>query len=137
MSPRVKRPPGQFRLSQMVTTYGPGAPADLPTRSVLIAGLEHWDPRGPLITEPRLVQKVKALFPDLRDVALHAPPFPTEGYEDTGGVGTWVFPQWFLTVDPERDEAGRTRSRKLVHRNALTGWKLIDDDRKRKDVVPI
>src|SRR5438093_1002949 len=116
-----KRPPGQFRLSQMVTTYGPGAPADLPTRSVLIGGLEHWEPRGPLITEPRLVHKIKALFPDLHDVSLHSPPIPTDDNEDKSGVGTWLFPQWFLTVDSERDETGRIRSRKLVPRRALTG----------------
>jgi hypothetical protein len=137
MRRRPKKPLGQFRLSQMVMTYGPGAPADLPTRSVLIGGLEHWEPRGPLITEPRLVQKIKTLFPDLPEVSLHAPPTAGEEPDDASGVHTWLFPEWFLTVDPERNEDGRTRSRKLVHRRSLTGWRLIDDDRKPKDVVPI
>jgi hypothetical protein len=34
------------RLSQVVSTFGPGAMVDLPTRSVVIGGLELWDMRG-------------------------------------------------------------------------------------------
>ncbi len=37
-----KRPQGQLRQGQLITTFGPGAMTDLPERSVLIAGLEDW-----------------------------------------------------------------------------------------------
>ena len=30
------------RRSQLITTFGPGAMVDLPTRSVLIGGLDRW-----------------------------------------------------------------------------------------------
>ena len=33
------RPHGQLRCSQVVTTFGPGALVDLPTRAVLVGGL--------------------------------------------------------------------------------------------------
>jgi hypothetical protein len=35
-------PPKQS-LSQLFNSFGPGAMMDLPTRSVVIAGLDHWD----------------------------------------------------------------------------------------------
>ncbi len=35
----------QQRLSQLITAFGPGAMLDLPTRSVLVDGLEWWDMR--------------------------------------------------------------------------------------------
>ena len=34
------------RLSQVISTFGPGAMIDLPTRSVVVGGLELWDMRG-------------------------------------------------------------------------------------------
>ena len=47
----------QIRLSQLIGYYGPGAMLDLPDRSVLVMGLDHWDQRSGafrLIEEPRL-----------------------------------------------------------------------------------
>lgn len=34
------------RLSQLISTFGPGAMIDLPTRSVVVGGLEQWDMKG-------------------------------------------------------------------------------------------
>src|SRR5271166_6417231 len=46
------------RMSQLVGTFGPGAMLDLPDRSVLVLGLDHWEMRGKAafqkIEEPRL-----------------------------------------------------------------------------------
>ena len=39
---QAKRPDGQLRQSQLVTTFGPGAMVDLVDRAVVIGGLEHW-----------------------------------------------------------------------------------------------
>ena len=33
----------ELRLSQVITTYGPGAMVDLPTRSVIVGGLDRWE----------------------------------------------------------------------------------------------
>jgi hypothetical protein len=57
----AKRPFGQLRLSQVVTTFGPGALLDLPEQAVIVAGLEEWDTNGRrVIVEPRLSEKVRA-----------------------------------------------------------------------------
>ncbi len=37
------------RLSQVVSTFGPGAMIDLPTRSVVVGGLEQWDMEAELV----------------------------------------------------------------------------------------
>jgi hypothetical protein len=39
---RNKRPPGQVRQSQVVTTFGPGSMFDLPDHSVIVGGLDYW-----------------------------------------------------------------------------------------------
>ncbi len=44
---------GRLRPSQLVTTFGPGSLVDLPTRSVIIAGLDFWR-GGRELYEPRL-----------------------------------------------------------------------------------
>jgi hypothetical protein len=134
---RPKRPPGQFRLSQLVTTYGPGAAADLPRDSVLIGGLEQWEPRGPMIHEARLVQKIARLFPMLQDIHLHSPPPAKDLDEEVNGVGAWLFPEWFLVVRAVVSEDRRLRSRRLVHRTSLSGRAFVDDDKKKVQVVPI
>ena len=64
------RPPdGRIRLSQLVTTFGPGAMVDLVDHAVLVGGLDYWrydskKPR-PTVDEPRLrdavLPRVKAL----------------------------------------------------------------------------
>jgi hypothetical protein len=53
------------RLSQVISTFGPGAMVDLPTRSVVIGGLEQWDMRGggsTTLSEPRLQERLEKLF---------------------------------------------------------------------------
>ena len=50
-----------LRLSQVVSTFGPGAMIDLPTRSVVVGGLERWDMTGDsfqVISEPRLAARL-------------------------------------------------------------------------------
>lgn len=134
---RAKVAPGQLRLSQLVTTYGPGAPVDLPNRSALVGGLEGWHPPGDVIAERRLIAKIRGLFPQLGDFYLRRPPAVSNDPAETTGVQTWLFPDWFLTVNAERRKDGVGRSRRLVHRAHLTRWRFIDDDRKKHEVVPV
>ena len=137
MRHRPKKPHGQFRLSQLVTTYGPGASADLPKHSVLVGGLEQWT-EGPLISEPRLVDKIKLLFPEQQSVRLYAPPPANEDDEEQlTGVGVWLFPEWFLTVTNLARAEPRLRSRRLVHRKSLIQGRFQDEDRRKHDVVPV
>ena len=53
------------RLSQVVSTFGPGAMVDLPTRSVIVGGLEQWEMRGDAFTtipEQRLTTRLEQLL---------------------------------------------------------------------------
>src|SRR5271165_5104706 len=70
---RNKRPPGQLRQGQIVSTFGPGAMLDLPNHSVLVAGLEHWTGVSDEIVEPRLADKLCMLL-DVSTIKLYAPP---------------------------------------------------------------
>ena len=58
-----KKPHGQVRQSQVVTTFGPGSMFDLPNHSVIVGGLEYWTKgrRGPRAPAGRQAQ---GLAPD-------------------------------------------------------------------------
>lgn len=129
------RPPGQVRQSQVVTTFGPGSLLDLPTRSVIVGGLDHWFGVSEEIHEPRLIEKIKRLLnlPTLKFFA--PPPDQQDSAAPRTGIIVWQFPEWFISQDVERGV--QTRARLLVHRKALTKGKFIDTDRRKRPVVPI
>ena len=130
---RAKRPPGQIRQSQVVTTFGPGAMLDLPNHSVLVAGLDYWSTGGDEIPEPRLIEKLKKLL-DVTALKLYSPPPDQEDpTAPPTGITGWQFPEWFITQDVDStDPASTVRSRMLVHRLALTRGKFIDQDKKKR-----
>jgi hypothetical protein len=139
MSPKKsKRPHGQIRQSQIITTFGPGAMVDLPKHSVLIAGLDHWQGMGDEIVEPRLTDKLKHLL-DLPNLRLYAPPpDPDDPQAPQTGIAAWQFPEWFIVQDTTPSDSSSTfRSRMLVHRKALSKGKYIDDNKKRWPVVSV
>lgn len=112
---------------------------DLPNHSVLIGGLDSWSTGGEEIFEPRLVEKIKSLFdPPLQSLQLLSPPpDPDDPMAPQTGITAWQFPEWFITQDLDDEEKSAVRRRKLVHRRSLTKGKYIDDDRKKKSVVPV
>ena len=134
------RPHGQIRQSQLITTFGPGSMIDLPNYSVLVAGLEYWSPGGEQILEPRLTEKLCHLL-SVPTLQLRTPPPDQEDpTAPPTGVTAWQFPEWFVTQDVNAGDDGRSsrRSRMLVHRRELArGNKFIDDDKKKRPVVPI
>jgi hypothetical protein len=133
------RPHGQIRQSQIVTTFGPGAMLDLPNHSVLVAGLDYWTSGGEEIAEPRLVEKLKQVLgvPVLKLIS--PPPDQEDPTAPQTGITVWQFPEWFITQDvvTGSESASEARSRRLVRRQALTRGKFIDDDKKKRAVVPI
>ena len=99
MSPTRKRPNGQIRQSQLITTFGPGAMLDLPNYSVLIGGLDYWFPLGDEIAEPRLAAKLCGLL-DVPVLQLRLPPAdPEDPTAQPTGINAWQFPEWFITQD--------------------------------------
>lgn len=133
-----KKPNGQLRQGQVVTTFGPGAMLDLPDHSVLVAGLEHWTGVNEEIVEPRLADKLCMLL-NVPSIKLYSPPpDPQDSTAPQNGIGAWQFPEWFIVQDASTTDDGKAlRSRMMVHRSALTGTKYIDQDKKRRAVVPI
>lgn len=134
----AKKPHGQIRQSQLITTFGPGAMVDLPNYSVLIAGLEYWNPLGDEIVEPRLVEKLEKLLgvPALK--LRLPPPDPDDLNAPPTGLTVWQFPEWFITQEAATDaKRPGVRSRMLVNRRELTKGKFIDPDKKRQSVVPV
>lgn len=128
----------QLRLSQIVTTFGPGAMIDLPNDSIIISGLDHWhyeNSQIPLIEEPRLVAKLRQLL-ELDTLTLRTPPPASETHGFHPDIVAWRFPEWFIVQNPQTTPQG-FRKRKLVHLNSLDAMKFRDDDRKKHSVVPV
>lgn len=139
-----------LRQSQLLSTFGPGAMLDLPDRSVLVAGLEHWDSRDDASTpidEPRLRRlldqrlKEQGRFPDHKVLSLRTPPMdnlPNRRTEPT--VQTRVFPTWFL-CEVEEDagtgrrlvsETGEGESANRRRRRRMVRWEELDPPMRRK-----
>lgn len=142
------------RLRQLISTFGPGAMIDLPTRSVVVGGLELWEMQGnaafTAIPEPRLVARLerflkeKGRLPQTAFLSLRTPPLsgdgPPNGFQR--GVAAPIFPTWFVC---ERDETA-TSGGTTVRRRRLVRWRELDtkgrrqfafDDGKKSDVTPI
>ncbi|WP_109793986.1 DUF1998 domain-containing protein [Minwuia thermotolerans] len=105
-----------LRLSQLITTFGPGAMVDLPNRSVVIGGLDLWYniARLETVTEPRLRElmdrelKASGRFPDDRHLTLKRPPVVDEQRaSDDGDVAALIFPTWFV-CDPRPTASAST-----------------------------
>jgi hypothetical protein len=119
-SKKAQQPPdGQIRVSQLVTTFGPGAMIDLLDHAVLVGGTDYWRyDKGlptPALDEPRLRE---AVLPRVRALGLtlsHSAPFRTgpAGNDDSrgpwNGIQVAEFPAWFVCQD----------CRALAHRKSL------------------
>lgn len=139
-SERTIPPTGEMRLSQVITTFGPGAMVDLPEQAVIIGGLEYWRGNKTAIIEERLTEKLKQVL-ELPSLSLFQPPIEdgTVTSVQTGVTGH-RFPLWFLgQVEQEhRSRDGRVyRTRPLVHWDRLVKGKYLDEDRKSVPVVPV
>jgi hypothetical protein len=148
------------RLSQLVTTFGPGSMLDLPTRSVMIGGLDRWDMRQGTwspIDEPRLVELLQRQLttvgpngepprlPVGMRLSLRTPPLAQDlnANREPAGVPVSVFPTWFVCEKIEHVTIGGRERR----RRRLVRWQDLDagqgrryfygDDGKRTEVTPI
>ncbi len=142
------------RLSQLITTFGPGAMLDLPTRSVLIGGLERWDMReraSTAIDEPRLAEMLERKLKDTgrldeaRKLSLRTPPVAVDiAGREPPGVAVTVFPTWFVCeAEVQQKEGGGTdmRRRRLVRwqeLNPSNGRRQFElESGKKIDITPI
>jgi hypothetical protein len=135
-----RKPNGQLRQSAVITTFGPGAMADLPDYSVLVSGLDFWFGPREEISEPRLSRKIAELLqgPSIR---LETPPAGDDSDDaPKSGVPVFRFPEWFVTQDAAKSGSGQegVRSRYLVHLRRLSRNRFVDPEtRKKLKVVPV
>lgn len=140
------------RLSQLISTFGPGAMIDLPTRSVVVGGLEQWDMTGNAFTtipEPRLTMRLEQLLKDqgrlnpAAHLSLRTPPVSADARDGIPrGVAAPVFPTWFVCEQVETSTSGTesTRRRRLVRWQDLDTKgrrRFIFDDGRKSEVTPI
>jgi hypothetical protein len=112
---------------------------DLPEHAVLVCGLEGWRGHQRTITEERLAARVAEQLGAAR-VELNAPPLDSDDQRPSAGVQVIEFPGWYLAQVEQSYTAldGRVyRTRPLLPRARLDKGKYLDDDKKRRDVVPI
>jgi hypothetical protein len=137
----------EVRSSQLLTTFGPGAMVDQPDGSVIIGGLENWrystGPQ-PIVDEPRLVAKLRALMGRPMLVLKAPPPSTDDPTAGKPGITVFKFPRCFLVQKAEArlgpngqplPESRGTR-RQIVWHTQLTNGKYKDGDEKYP-VVPI
>lgn len=132
----AKRPHGKLRQSQVVSTFGPGALLDLPRVSGLVGGLDYWSSAGQAVLhEPRLQAKIEEQL-GAGPLELRTPPIddPSPGAPATG-ITVFQFPEWFVTEVIET--SGFLRSRRLVPRTALERGRYVDNEQRRRTVVPV
>lgn len=140
------------RLSQLVSTFGPGSMIDLPTRSVVVGGLDLWEMQGnsfTTIAEPRLTARLERLLKDQKRLdesaalSLRTPPMSGNDFDgNPRGVVTPIFPTWFVCeqVDTSASSPKVVRRRRLVRWQDLDGKgrrRFVSDDGQKTDVTPI
>ncbi|MGH7114145.1 MAG: hypothetical protein ACREE9_06580, partial [Stellaceae bacterium] len=120
------------RLSNLVGSFGPGAMLDLPTRSVLVGGLERWEMRQGAfksVEEPRLARMIERTLKATErldpaaSLSLRTPPLAEDTYgREPPGVAVTVFPTWFVC---EAEIVSQTGGRE-VRRRRLVRWPELD-----------
>lgn len=144
----MKRP--VQRMSQIVSTFGPGAMIDLPTRSVVIGGLDRWEMESAdtwrTLSEPRLVDRLRRVVFENKPLDLRTPPVDSGAPgRPPRGVPVTVFPEWFVCKHIEPHMTGQsagTRRRlmvKWIHLDPGSGRTRYEhpDTRKKEDVTPL
>ncbi|BBE73287.1 DUF1998 domain-containing protein [Oharaeibacter diazotrophicus] len=138
------------RMGQVVGLFGPGAMMDLPDRSVLVMGLDHWEAFGPKpfesIEEPRLAQLLERRLAGGDDkriagdkpVSFRTPPIdPGDPRQSSPAIKARVFPEWFACDAIPGDPPNR---RRIVRFSDLEAPKRLDwkgDDGKKRRVSPL
>ena len=135
-----RRPTGELRRTQLLTTYGPGSMVDLPDHAVLIGGLESWDGDLKPVYEPRLEAHLQRSLGVPR-VVLKTPPAADDDERlRRSGVTAFQFPTWFLgQVDMawEAPDKRTYRTRPLIPWIRLIKGKYEDQAKKKHPVVPV
>ena len=137
-------PEGEIRQSQILSSFGPGSMVDLPNHSIIMGGLNHWkfgNEPNPIV-EPRLEQFLQQKL-GVSKVSLREPPASTQDpTAPRTGIQSFMFPGWFVA---QIDSSFQSPSGKIYRTRPLVPWrtisplggKYLDENRKKKPVVPV
>jgi hypothetical protein len=137
-----------IRMSQLVGVFGPGAMLDLPDRSVLVLGLDHWEMRGKAafqkIEEPRLQRLLYLRLQDDDRIVGDKPPelrTPPIDKRDprllSPAVRATVFPRWFTCEAIAGDPPNRRRLVRFQDLEAPKRAVHVGPDGKKRKASPI
>src|SRR5580704_6580195 len=138
----------KVRLSRVVGVFGPGAMLDLPERSVLVQGLDHWEMFGTgafdVIEEPRLARLLHQRLSDDGRLVADRPPELRTPPIDAGdprrispGIKATVFPRWFACDAISGDPPNRRRLARFQDLEPPKRFEHKGDDGKRRKASPI
>jgi hypothetical protein len=138
----------KVRLSQIVGTFGPGSMLDLPERSVLVLGLDHWEMFGTgtfkVIQESRLQRLLhQRLKDDSRIIGDRPPEFRTPPIDagdpkrPSPAIKVTVFPRWFACDAIAGDPPNRRRLARFQDLEPPKRLEYKGDDGKRRKASPI
>ena len=121
--------------SQLIFSFGPGSMVDLPDRSVVVGGLDHWHigPETKAIIEPRLSYRISSYLQEqgIIDEAVHlpfrSPPVVEDGKKYKRGIISPVFPKWFVCEKPLEDKSNSENSL----RRQIVRWEDLDANKRR------
>lgn len=94
-----RRPLGGLRRSQLLTTAGPGAIVDMPSESVVIAGLDYWknaDTEENTLSERNLERYLGV------DYFVEPPPKASDRFRQSSGIPAFRFPRWMFCPSCKR-----------------------------------
>ena len=82
----VKKSVGKIRKTQLITTFGTGAMAEMPEFTVIMGATDYWDKKSPRLNEPSLQR--------LLGVKYFKEPYATESQNPRGNgdVPAFRFP---------------------------------------------
>lgn len=138
----------KIRLSQLVGVFGPGAMLDLPGRSVLVMGLDHWEMSGKgtfkTIEEPVLARLLQQRLANDGRLAVDRPPEfrtppidPGDAKRRAPAVKATVFPRWFVCDAVDGDQPNRRRLVRFQDLDPPARKQHKGEDGKRREVSPI
>ncbi len=137
------------RQSQVVSTFAPGAMIDLPTRSVVIGGLDLWDMKGGAFTtvpEPRMTARLEQLLRAQgrleagKSLSIRTPPLSDSRPGGLpNGIITPLFPAWFVCeyveigcreagTPPPAGAMGASRSARRSPQIRVRRWNQVRGD---------
>ena len=82
----ARKPKGEIRRSQLITTYGIGSIIAVEDESFMVAGIDRWEPGPPNLHEPRLERRLRVNGFRVPPASDSGPDIPVRPLSDLGAL---------------------------------------------------